>query len=431
MKSLESAEMVVSQAMDHFRFLLTDEAEGYRTSASPEVQVFNAIPQDGIDLKDLQEGLDKVVSAAGFKQAMQLKWIKCDKSTGSTTVLRLAEFVEDRVQALLQSVADGEDLPKADIDLLKKRRLIRPQSWKTYKLVKGPKFALEKRKPATELTHEMLKTGAWKDLEFKPYNFDALGQLPLGGHLHPLMKVRTQFRKIFTQMGFEEMPSNQYVESSFWNFDALFQPQQHPARDAHDTFFLTNPATSSNFPPDYMERVKTTHESGGYGSRGYEYHWKLAEAEKNVLRTHTTAVSSRMLYKIGQEGFRPVKYFSIDRVYRNEAIDRTHLAEFHQIEGLVCDKGLSLGDLIGTLHQFFTRLGLKQIRFKPAYNPYTEPSMEIFRCDGSLLGVGACCYLATLNSWANGSRLEIPACSVLRCFGPWGCLRMSASLPGA
>eukprot|EP00803_Ostreobium_quekettii_P011003 evm.model.scf_119EXC.21 EVM.evm.TU.scf_119EXC.21 scf_119EXC:126863-130102(-) len=192
------------------------------------------------------------------------------------------------------------------------------------------------------------------------------------------MKVRTQFRKIFTQMGFEEMPSNQYVESSFWNFDALFQPQQHPARDAHDTFFLTNPATSSNFPPDYMERVKTTHESGGYGSRGYEYHWKLAEAEKNVLRTHTTAVSSRMLYKIGQEGFRPVKYFSIDRVYRNEAIDRTHLAEFHQIEGLVCDKGLSLGDLIGTLHQFFTRLGLKQIRFKPAYNPYTEPSMEIF-----------------------------------------------------
>ena len=70
-------------------------------------------------------------------------------------------------------------------------------------------------------------------------------------------QVRTQFRKIFTQMGFEEMPTNNYVESSFWNFDALFQPQQHPARDAHDTFFLNNPATTTTgVPPDYLQRVK-------------------------------------------------------------------------------------------------------------------------------------------------------------------------------
>ena len=87
-----------------------------------------------------------------------------------------------------------------------------------------------------------------------------------------------------------------------------------------------------------------------------------------------------MLYRLAQEGFKPAKYFSVDRVFRNEAIDRTHLAEFHQIEGLVCDRGLTLGNLIGTLHTFFSRLGLKKLRFKPAYNPYTEPSMEIFRC---------------------------------------------------
>jgi hypothetical protein len=111
----------------------------------------------------------------------------------------------------------------------------------------------------------------------------------------------------------------------------------------------------------------------------YGYNWKEAESEKNLLRTHTTAVSSRMLYKLAREGFRPAKFFSVDRVFRNEAIDRTHLAEFHQIEGLVCDRGLTLGDLIGTLHAFFERLGLKKLRFKPAFNPYTEPSMEIFR----------------------------------------------------
>ncbi|CAI0454971.1 unnamed protein product [Linum tenue] len=181
---------------------------------------------------------------------------------------------------------------------------------------------------------------------------------------------------------FEEMPTNRYVESSFWNFDALFQPQQHPARDSHDTFFLKTPSTTMQLPEDYVERVKQVHESGGYGSRGYNYEWKREEANKNLLRTHTTAISSRMLYKLAQDtkqnGFTPKKYFSIDRVFRNEAVDRTHLAEFHQIEGLICDRGLTLGHLIGVLEDFFKRLGMSNLRFKPAYNPYTEPSMEIF-----------------------------------------------------
>src|ERR1700722_7582083 len=96
-------------------------------------------------------------------------------------------------------------------------------------------------------------------------------------------------------MGFEEMPTNNYVESSFWNFDSLFQPQQHPARDSHDTFFLTSSATCRSLPDDYVERVKAMHEHGGAGSIGYRYDWKIEEAQKNILRTHTTAVSSRML----------------------------------------------------------------------------------------------------------------------------------------
>nr|GMC97123.1 phenylalanine--tRNA ligase alpha subunit, cytoplasmic-like [Ipomoea batatas] len=173
-----------------------------------------------------------------------------------------------------------------------------------------------------------------------------------------LLQVRRQVQMIFLQMGFEEMPTNNYAESSFWNFDALFQPQQHPARDSHDTFFLKEPSTTRELPEDYVELVKKVHESGGYGSRGYGYDWKRDEANKNLLRTHTTAVSSRMLYKLAQnKPFAPKKYYSIDRVFRNEAVDRTHLAEFHQIEGLVCDRGLSLGDLIGVLHDFFARLG--------------------------------------------------------------------------
>ena len=113
--------------------------------------------------------------------------------------------------------------------------------------------------------------------------------------------------------------------------------------------------------------------------QGYRYDWKKSEAQKNVLRTHTTAVSSRMLYALAQQKeFKPVKYFSIDRVFRNETLDATHLAEFYQVEGVVADKSVTLGDLVGILQEFFSKLGMQKLRFKPAYNPYTEPSMEIF-----------------------------------------------------
>ncbi|KAK2087453.1 hypothetical protein P7K49_033360 [Saguinus oedipus] len=212
------------------------------------------------------------------------------------------------------------------------------------------------------------------------------------------------------------MPTDNFIESSFWNFDALFQPQQHPARDQHDTFFLRDPAEALQLPMGYVQRVKRTHSQGGYGSQGYKYTWKLDEARKNLLRTHTTSASARVLYRLAQKKpFTPAKYFSIDRVFRNETLDATHLAEFHQIEGVVADHGLTLGHLMGILREFFTKLGeqvgrggqwwcgsgqacwspalsskpllacppplpagITQLRFKPAYNPYTEPSMEVF-----------------------------------------------------
>lgn len=128
-----------------------------------------------------------------------------------------------------------------------------------------------------------------------------------------------------------------------------------------------------------MARVKKMHEEGGGGSIGYGCKWKRGDADANILRTHTTAVSAQMLYRIAQQAeFKPIKLFSIDRVFRNETMDATHLAEFHQVEGVVADYGLSLGDLIGVITEFFNRMGVKDLKFKPAYNPYTEPSMEIF-----------------------------------------------------
>jgi phenylalanyl-tRNA synthetase alpha chain len=257
----------------------------------------------------------------------------------------------------------------------------RARAWKTYRLGRGARFALSLVKPAAELSADMMKDGSWRTTPFKPYNFaPGAGAPPAGGHLHPLLKVREQFRQIFLTMGFAEMATGNFVESSFWNFDTLIQPQQHPARDAHDTFFVSNPPRMLSAPEDYVARVRTMHEHGGHGSCGYRYAWKRSEADKNILRTHTTAVSARLLHALAQKDgpWTPVKAFSIDRVFRNEAVDKTHLAEFHQVEGVMADRGLTLGHLIGVLHEFFRRLGMEKLRFKPAYNPYTEPSMEIF-----------------------------------------------------
>lgn len=373
-KSLHGFRLVDAQDIKREKWVLTDEGKLYAAAGSPEVQLFLAVPPEGISREELQRKVDPSVYKIGCSQAIKNKWLEI----GKQQVSRKVQQVEDTAKDLLTRIQNEEALSQADIDALKRRKLIAPQTWKGYSVRKGPNYAPKRKKVATDLTRENLQRGDWKELEFKEYNFNAKGQPAEGGHLHPLLKVRRQLQMIFLQMGFEEMPTNNFVESSFWNFDALFQPQQHPARDSHDTFFLQAPSTTKMLPEDYVERVKHVHEHGGYGSRGYGYDWKREEANKNLLRTHTTAVSSRMLYLLAQKPFAPKKYYSIDRVFRNEAVDRTHLAEFHQIEGLVCDRGLTLGDLIGVLQDFFSRLGMSQLRFKPAYNPYTEPSMEIF-----------------------------------------------------
>lgn len=387
LKSLDSYAFVQLAEIKQEAYQLTEEGKSYVASgASPEAQFFEAVRAASASgspasVAELKSSLGAVADV-GMKQAMQQRWVAIDKSSGVPVVVPKVDNVDDTTLVLLAALDAGDqNVDAKQAQLLTKRRLVSLKKWSTWKVTKGAEFALERKKQATDLTSDMIKNRTWKDESFKAYNFEALGLPPQGGYLHPLLKVRTQFRKIFTNMGFEEMPTNNYVESSFWNFDALFQPQQHPARDAHDTFFLTQPelADAGKIPRDYLERVRETHERGGYGSIGYGYSWSEEESRKNLLRTHTTAVSSRMLYRLAQEGFRPAKYFSIDRVFRNESIDRTHLAEFHQVEGVVCGEGLTLGHLIGVLQEFFDRLGLgSKLRFKPAFNPYTEPSMEIF-----------------------------------------------------
>ena len=209
----------------------------------------------------------------GYSKAMSQGWIFVDKTANPPLTKRKFNDIEDIVQIHLKQVhfEQSFNIPDTLKQEYKKRKLIKEVTVKYYLLTKGPEFNTVLPKLETDLTADMLASGIWKMAKFKEYNLNALGAPPEHGCLHPLLKVRTEFRQIFLEMGFSEMPTNNYVENSFWNFDTLFQPQQHPARDAHDTFFLSDPAQSYNFPEEYLERVKTVHSSGGYGSLGYVY----------------------------------------------------------------------------------------------------------------------------------------------------------------
>ena len=382
LKKLRAAGQIVTESTEVLGWELTQDGADAAENGSPEYLVWSAVPAAGISRKELEAKLDKDLVKNGMNHAMKQKLLTVNKQTKN--IEQASPSAADATRDVLKSVAAGAVLGDKDAKELARRKLIAKTKTLKYSIGKGPKYGVKDER-ATALTDDMLRTGAWKTVEFKPYNLEAAGKMPLGGYLHPLMKVRTQFREVFLELGFEEMPTDRFVESSFWNFDSLFQPQQHPARDAHDTFFTKGAAgTTTKLPEGYFQKVKATHEHGGdTGSIGYKMVWSEEESKKNLLRTHTTAISSRMLYRVAQEmketgKFRPRKFFSVDRVFRNETMDATHLCEFHQCEGVVLDYNLTLGDLMGTIDQFFTKIGLPGLRFKPAYNPYTEPSMEIF-----------------------------------------------------
>ncbi|KAI0475241.1 phenylalanyl-tRNA synthetase alpha chain [Xylariaceae sp. FL0804] len=391
---LSSRDMVAYDTIETEEVLLEPEAETIAASGSHEARVFEAIRQavEGLTVKEVEEAVgDKNYAKVGQGKAFKEKWIAKSKDG---KLKASVDSIHDTTQEQILAIKKTRSCPDAKLLTdLKKRKLVKTQKIISFKARKGDKFALKIKEEATDLTADMITNGSWKTAAFKPYNFTALGADQSPGSFHPLSKMRKEFRDIFFEMGFEEMPTDRFVESGFWNFDTLFVPQQHPARDLQDTFYVSDPkaadmprAETGDDKKDYStywENVKAVHQDGKYGSIGYRYPWSPDETLKLVLRTHTTATSSNMLYKLahmrGPDGRPPpARYFSIDRVFRNETVDATHLAEFHQVEGVIADYNLTLGGLMEFMDIFFGKMGITDLKYKPAYNPYTEPSMEIF-----------------------------------------------------
>jgi len=257
------------------------------------------------------------------------------------------------------------------------------------------------RRQVTQLTPELLADGSWRRVELQPYDVRLAARKVWPGKDHPFQRTLDRVRRVFLEMGFEEITSP-WVESSFWDFDALFQPQDHPARDLQDTFYVKRPDRCRLPDDELVERVRRTHEDGGdTGSTGWQYRWNRELAARPVLRTHTTAATIRALARhaglaVGDGGrsaegsflvelvpgqtsggARPGKYFAVGPVFRRETADFKHLPVFHQVDGIIVDPHASLCTLIGTLKAFYAKMGFPKVKVTPSFFPYTEPSAEV------------------------------------------------------
>jgi phenylalanyl-tRNA synthetase alpha chain len=231
------------------------------------------------------------------------------------------------------------------------------------------------RRVITQLTPDILSNKEYIDASFQRYDVHLPAPNPTPGKRHFISQVIDYIRRFWVELGFKEMKGN-YLELNFWNFDALYQPQDHPARDLADTFYMKTPYKGKLPESSLVEQVRQTHENGWTtGSTGWQYKWDPEFASRCVLRTHTTSLSVNQIAKLKPEDL-PGKFFSVGRVFRNETIDWNHLAEFYQTDGIVIGEGVNFRDMKGYLKAYMEGLGVEKFRFRPGYFPYTEMSME-------------------------------------------------------
>ena len=350
------------------QYVLTDEGRAYAGRGLPERQVLESF-EETIPMRDLQaHPLAKI--AIGWMRKKGWVTIRDGvvQKTGNAA-LGPDETAFARVSET-GAVEDGEGV--AD---LARRGLVEEVETVAYTVSITPRGrellagGLDLREEVGTLTREQILSGEWKNLPLRRYDVTKLPKRAYPGKTHPYQRLLDEMRRVLFDMGFEEMAGG-IVQSSFWNFDALFQPQDHPAREMQDTFFL-----GERWPlPAGYERVRDMHEHGGEtSSTGWGGTWSAEKAKQCVLRTHTTSLS---IQHLAAHPNPPVRAFCIGRVYRREAIDPTHLAEFEQLEGIVMDEGVNFRHLLGFLKEFYAKMGFEKVRFRPGYFPYTEPSVE-------------------------------------------------------
>jgi phenylalanyl-tRNA synthetase alpha chain len=393
MQWLENKEVLKITAEAKETVTLDTNGIEYVNKGLPERRFLDAVKNSPVTINDLGEkaGLNKEEAGVCLgllksKAAITVENGKISITEQGRKALAKEWLEETFLKKLSAGAIETEKLGPEErfaFDIFKKRKEIIKtdiEKIKHYELTALGKTLskqkMENLSAIDTLTSGMLKQGSWKNKPFRRYDVNINVPRIYRGKRHFVNQAIDYTKRIWLDMGFKEM-KGPLLQTSFWNFDALFTAQDHPVRDMQDTFFIADPKKGKLPSEQIVDRVKKTHENGWTtGSTGWRYKWNPEEAMKNVLRPHTTVLSAKTISELKKTDL-PAKFFSVDRVFRNETLDYSHLFEFHQVEGIVIDPNANFKHLIGYIKEFYTKMGYKAVRIRPAYFPYTEPSVEV------------------------------------------------------
>ena len=391
--SLKSKDLIRITERKIRKVSLNDEGRTYADVGLPERRLVDALARMGGEA-----GLDEALKAASLEKglsAIALGWLsrkgwgRIEKKNRVVRLLKEpSEGADEHLLRLLKSkgtmnVESLADEMKDAVKLLKGRKLIEvheetqreleltDEGWELVK--KGIRITTE----VSQVTPELLVTGKWREVKLRRYNIKAAVAPIWPGKKHPYLRFLDELKQKLIALGFKEM-AGPIVELSFFNCDGLYMPQDHPAREVHDMYFIKEPEYGDlDRYKEFLENVRETHENGWKtGSKGWRYSFSSLEAARLMLRSQTTAASVRML--ISDELEIPGKYFAIARCFRPDVIDKTHLTEFNQVEGIILGEDLGLKDLLGVLKRFAIEVaGADKVKYRPDYFPFTEPSVEL------------------------------------------------------
>ena len=317
----------------------------------PERRLVNLVKDGPKTFDEIRGSLQGPDFNAAIAHAKKNDWINIEKTdTGSKISLK-------------QEPTESQD--EHVILLIDKAQKPRPDLVKS--LMERPDFIIrhEEKTKSVSLT----ETGKNIDLgKLDSGAIDVEADVPHvhAARIHPLKDTINEIRETFVHLGFTEILGN-LSQSSFWNFDALFTPQDHPARELQDTFYLKDLNAKQIATPTQIKNVSNAHK------KGWRYYWDIQEARRMVLRTHTTCITIKHLADKKPD---EARIFSLGRVFRNEKLSFKHLAEFNQVEGIVVGKHITLRDLMGIQKEFYRKIGLTKVKFWPTFFPYTEPSLQ-------------------------------------------------------
>ncbi len=316
----------------------------------PERRLLDLIKKNPMAIFDLQKQLGPIFGPA-MGIAKRNKWVE---SIENKVSLKNYPAIISGEKTLQQIGKDS--IPEIKIDKDELNSLLQRPDFLTEDVVKFKEISLSQSGQNLDITNS--DSGA----------IDVEANVPeiYVARTHPLKDIIDEIREIFVTLGFSEILGN-ITQSSFWNFDALFTPQDHPARELQDTFYLDGISSKKFGTAEQIRNVSKYHK------KGWRYHWDINEARKMVLRTHTTCVTIKHLAENKPD---EARIFSLGRVFRNEKVSYKHLVEFNQIEGVVIGTNANLRNLMGIQREFYRRIGLTKIKFWPTFFPYTEPSLQ-------------------------------------------------------